>query len=420
MNRIILIGNGFDLAHGLHTSYSDFIRNYLDLVRLGLTKCASNMFDDGLYKITLKNNGIFGSLDMLVTTPETPESDDWRQYLVTRDQTHYVTINKCRLMDHILYNMSNKNWVDIENAYYLLLKNSESCFDNNVSDLNKNMSCLREKLSGYLHTIQDKYIKREIYKRSIESIIYAPINYRDISEDGKVRFNQFLSRKWNSANKEGISSVLKAIGLNNAEQIHLAVEYRGSQFKNEFSLLQDVKDNERSTNVPYYYLAPDNIMLLNFNYTNTAKMYHRGGAHISINHIHGELDNPNNPIIFGYGDELDEGYRILQNKNDNRYTENFKSIRYLETDNYKKLLSFINSDIYQVYILGHSCGNSDRTLLNTLFEHPNCVSIKPYYYQRTDGSDNYMEIVQNISRDFNDMTKMRDRVVNKTYCEIIK
>lgn len=420
MNRIILIGNGFDLAHGLHTSYSDFIRNYLDLVRLGLTKCASNMFDDGLYKITLKNNGIFGSLDMLVTTPETPESDDWRQYLVTRDQTHYVTINKCRLMDHILYNMSNKNWVDIENAYYLLLKNSESCFDNNVSDLNKNMSCLREKLSGYLHTIQDKYIKREIYKRSIESIIYAPINYRDISEDGKVRFNQFLSRKWNSANKEGISSVLKAIGLNNAEQIHLAVEYRGSQFKNEFSLLQDVKDNERSTNVPYYYLAPDNIMLLNFNYTNTAKMYHRGGPHISINHIHGELDNPNNPIIFGYGDELDEGYRILQNKNDNRYTENFKSIRYLETDNYKKLLSFINSDIYQVYILGHSCGNSDRTLLNTLFEHPNCVSIKPYYYQRTDGSDNYMEIVQNISRDFNDMTKMRDRVVNKTYCEIIK
>ena len=420
MNRIILIGNGFDLAHGLHTSYSDFIRNYLDLVRLGLTKCASNMFDDGLYKITLKNNGIFGSLDMLVTTPETPESDDWRQYLVTRDQTHYVTINKCRLMDHILYNMSNKNWVDIENAYYLLLKNSESCFGNNVSDLNKNMSCLREKLSGYLHTIQDKYIKREIYKRSIESIIYAPINYRDISEDGKVRFNQFLSRKWNSANKEGISSVLKAIGLNNAEQIHLAVEYRGSQFKNEFSLLQDVKDNERSTNVPYYYLAPDNIMLLNFNYTNTAKMYHRGGPHISINHIHGELGNPNNPIIFGYGDELDEGYRILQNKNDNRYTENFKSIRYLETDNYKKLLSFINSDIYQVYILGHSCGNSDRTLLNTLFEHPNCVSIKPYYYQRTDGSDNYMEIVQNISRDFNDMTKMRDRVVNKTYCEIIK
>ena len=28
MNRIILIGNGFDLAHGLPTSYADFIRGY--------------------------------------------------------------------------------------------------------------------------------------------------------------------------------------------------------------------------------------------------------------------------------------------------------------------------------------------------------------------------------------------------------
>lgn len=28
MNRIILIGNGFDLAHGLPTSYKDFIQGY--------------------------------------------------------------------------------------------------------------------------------------------------------------------------------------------------------------------------------------------------------------------------------------------------------------------------------------------------------------------------------------------------------
>lgn len=28
MNRIILIGNGFDLAHGLPTRYEDFINDY--------------------------------------------------------------------------------------------------------------------------------------------------------------------------------------------------------------------------------------------------------------------------------------------------------------------------------------------------------------------------------------------------------
>ena len=67
--------------------------------------------------------------------------------------------------------------------------------------------------------------------------------------------------------------------------------------------------------------------------------------------------------------------------------------------------------------MGHSCGNSDRTLLNTLFEHKNCVSIKPFYYIREDGTDNYMELIQNISRNFTNMKMMRDRVVNKTFCE---
>ena len=89
----------------------------------------------------------------------------------------------------------------------------------------------------------------------------------------------------------------------------------------------------------------------------------------------------------------------------------------MEAPNYRKVLSFIESEPFQVLIMGHSCGNSDRTLLNTIFEHKNCVSIKPYYYQKEDGTDNYIEIVQNISRNFTDMKLMRDRVVNKTQCE---
>ena len=94
-----------------------------------------------------------------------------------------------------------------------------------------------------------------------------------------------------------------------------------------------------------------------------------------------------------------------------------KSIRYLEADSYRKMQEFIESDTFQVIILGHSCGLSDRTLLNTLFEHKNCVSIKPYYYVNKEGKDNHLDIIQNISRNFTDMKLMRDRVVNKTFCE---
>ena len=163
---------------------------------------------------------------------------------------------------------------------------------------------------------------------------------------------------------------------------------------------------------------PDEILLLNFNYTSTANIYVSKLDMYSLTHIHihGNLNNPQS-VIFGYGDELDDNFKNLLRKNDNEYLKNVKSIKYLESSNYRKMLEFIESDSYQVYIMGHSCGISDRTLLNTLFEHKNCVSIKPFYHKRNDGSDNYMEIVQNISRNFTDMKLMRDRVVNKTLCK---
>ena len=164
-------------------------------------------------------------------------------------------------------------------------------------------------------------------------------------------------------------------------------------------------------------MLPDAVMLLNFNYTNTAQLYHEADLGF-INYIHGKIDNPQS-VIFGYGDELDDDYKRLQKLNDNECLTNVKTIKYQESDNYRKLLAFAESNLYQVCIMGHSCGNSDRTLLNTLFEHKNCISIKPYYYIKDDGTDNYLELVQNISRNFTDMKLMRDRVVNKTYCETL-
>ena len=169
---------------------------------------------------------------------------------------------------------------------------------------------------------------------------------------------------------------------------------------------------------PNSFFLPDRIMLLNFNYTNTADLYGIQNDRFAVNHIHGELSNPNS-VIFGYGDELDENYKKMSEKNENEYLRNIKSIKYLESTNYRCMLGFIESDSFQIYIMGHSCGNSDRTLLNTLFEHKNCVSIKPFYHKWDDGTDNYMELVQNISRNFTDMKLMRDRVVNKTFCETI-
>ena len=105
---------------------------------------------------------------------------------------------------------------------------------------------------------------------------------------------------------------------------------------------------------------PDRVLMLSFNYTNVADSYLPITDRFTINHIHGELSKPES-IIFGYGDEMDENYKKISNKNDNEYLTNIKSINYLQSANYRNLLEFVESDSYQIYIMGHSCGNSDRT-----------------------------------------------------------
>ena len=113
---------------------------------------------------------------------------------------------------------------------------------------------------------------------------------------------------------------------------------------------------------------------LNFNYTDTISNYvinkycNRKETQTNFNNIHGNLKEKEiNPIIFGFGDDVDKRYQEFEDLDDNRYLENFKSIAYSQTDHYKRLLEFIESDNFQVFIFGHSCGISDRTMLNTIF-----------------------------------------------------
>lgn len=326
MNRIVLIGNGFDLAHGLKTSYKDFIDWYLYL-----KKDSSGI----LFKEKIRN------YDIYIAHMNARQVED-----AMRDP--------CVFLNNILKRMGSNRWVDIENEYYTLLLqlaflNSDKSQQLNPMILNIQMDHLKSMLIEYLKN-EDKKGVEVIH--SIKEKIFKPIKRREI-----------VVEDLNNSNSEDFS--------------------------------------------------PDSIMLLNFNYTNTAHQY---VAPESVNHIHGYLDNPES-VIFGYGDEFDSEFEKLKKMNDNEYLRNIKSIRYMEADNYRKMLEFIESGSFQICIMGHSCGNSDRTLLNTLFEHKNCVSIKPYYYKMGNGKDNYLDLVLNISRNFKDMKLLRDRVVNKEYCE---
>jgi hypothetical protein len=163
------------------------------------------------------------------------------------------------------------------------------------------------------------------------------------------------------------------------------------------------------------------LKVLNFNYTATLRELDYIDKNQIID-IHGQASEKNlNPIIFGYGDESDPSYQSIEDSGENVYLDHIKSFGYFKTDKYFKLLSYIDSAPYNVYIIGHSCGLSDRVLLNEIFEHSNCQKIEIFYHRRKDGSDNFKEITQEISRHFKPHNKnvMRRKIISKNLRNVI-
>ena len=182
-----------------------------------------------------------------------------------------------------------------------------------------------------------------------------------------------------------------------------------------------VEKEETSPNTIDKDLQPTNICFLNFNYTPILNKYIEQIKTIpTINiPIHGELEGDDitkQSLVFGYGDELDKDYLEFENMNNDALFAHIKSFKYLHFDHYRSMLEFVNRAPFQVHIYGHSCGLSDRTLLNTIFENENCISIKNFYYSNN-GKDDYEQKSYAIARHFKNKADLRAKVVNKTKCQ---
>ena len=403
MNRLVLIGNGFDLAHGLKTSYEDFIYWYWKQRILNLYQETTNISNDSLCKLSKLQNGswsefVFYNLNSLKNS----DGKDIYGYLTRHSKDFEITCTP--FFNKIIKGIETKGWVDIENEYYRLLTEYALSNDSSskIASLNKELYYIQEKLIEYLSIINQGNAET---KECIKKKIYAPIKAQDISVEASKTIQEYV-KWWSERQRDAWERKLYEYGIS------------GSKSYNYIYDIEDFKKGTlQHTDYPELFMLPDCIMLLSFNYTKTAQEYLQKNKHnFMLNYIHGTIETPSS-VIFGYGDELDDKYKQIQNLNNNECLQNVKTIKYQEADNYRNVLAFVESAPFQVYIMGHSCGNSDRTLLNTLFEHKNCISIKPFYYIKEDGTDNYLELIQNISRNFTDMKLMRDRVVNKMYCE---
>jgi len=340
MNDLYLIGNGFDLAHGLKTSYNDFLLWYLnDSVKKFWEK---DHFEDELMKIDRVGNRWHfpSSFDTIPNLIQFLEQHDYK-----RKANH-------DFFENLVKNYRDRKWVDIEYEYYTALVKH--------------------------------YKDVEINPQSKDSTIKAVMRLNFCFNEIKRKLDDYLSSIEVSKDKKN-----ELIG-------NVLMESTGP-----------VRD-DFSNNV-------GEKLFVCFNYTDTLKLYADELPLFQFDsiHIHGKLKDSSNPMVFGYGDEMDPHYEKIENLNAKPFLDNMKSFGYFRTNNYQRVMRFVDSEEYTVKILGHSCGLSDRILLNTIFEHPNCKHIKIFHYEKSAAENDYFEKTQEISRHFKASKKgeMRLKIV---------
>ncbi|SDY12695.1 Bacteriophage abortive infection AbiH [Lutibacter oricola] len=331
-NAIIIIGNGFDLAHELKTSYNDFSNYFIEnrIIKELQEILTTRNNKHTLFKQEFLNKFVRNQVYRLESY-----TDFIPYYLLRNEQSKLLEYFK-ENTDIIRYVISNKflgklyannylNWFDIENAYFkelIELKNKiadkKSLFEkDSLIELNNDFQLIKNELSDYLKTIK-------------------PIENPEI----KKFLNNLLSQNQNKK-----------------------------------------------------------FYIINFNYTNTIEKYlvkFDNSSNLSLNYIHGNLSNDN--IIFGYGNDQNSDYQEIKNIEIDEFLKFFKTFEYLKNNNYSEIYqkSIDNFTDYEVYILGHSLGLSDKTLLEEILDTDKCKKI--HLYKRTDLKDKKNELEEMFNK----------------------
>lgn len=376
MNRFVLIGNGFDLAHGFATGYGNFLYNYF-IKHLKIANENENLISEDelvqvlfIKKLRIVDKNLHETIDSFDGLLES-EFIDWgvnNKAGVSSKSFHVIIKYKSDFFKELI---KESNWTDIEKSYFDCLiqtfENSKTSkilkdkFEKNLKNLNISFSILTSKIIEYLKDIDDNRIK--------------PLH--PLSLQHESLFENCLSEP----------------------DLNYIKRYFSKSFINSI-----VKDEIRNDKL-------ENIHFINFNYTTLLNKYITNiQTKINILNypIHGNIDNDDS-IIFGYGDDSHSSYQSLEDENKPDLLKYVKSFYYPDKKHYLSLINALDESEFDVFVIGHSLGLSDRVLLRTIFEHEHCRAIKLIH---RGSMESQFQMRISLSRHFSDKAIMRSRIVD--------
>ena len=346
--KVLVLGNGFDLAHGLLTDYGDFLR---------IIKEPEVFLKYYNREIGNPSVGVFD------------EKNQWKRYLEyikDSDETEIkkmVTILKANswAQYYAKCNAEIEGWVDFEREMFPVIK----MFNSIISSGSKNIGSRDNACS--LIRLSDIGIERiaRIWPKYIQ----------DVRECGGSLQGIYVTLQTEySDNQYGV--ITKKLLSDVSTELDEFVEAFCIYLRKIVESKHDIKSIGLFENIS----VSD---IVSFNYTDTSD-YYESLRNATIHHVHGSTINKGSEkMIFGVNKVKDDAEYEFKN-----FEKRFQRLCNSEKQTYK---SIIEEGSYELVIFGHSLDITDKAILEPLINGANNSTV--YCYKNADGySDRNIKI----------------------------
>ena len=372
--NLLIIGNGFDLAHGLPTKYTDFLKYCRDYDRAAPVSKASEQNEE--FSRFLEENVWLSYF--LKITPELDHAGTWIDFekeIAEAVRELEGAENQFRIIKKIVENGGYEEAKYAEKAEILLteIKIERGSDDLGLDDIDAIIKLLHRHLRQFARAF-------EIYCRWVNTLqTDKPISFK--LKDRLKEVEQKIKYLEDNRRQEMIK--------NGYEVYRIMMNEEKEQYSRLLSQIT-VKD---------YLCGAGFNYVLSFNYTNTYERLY-GNAETKYCYIHGkaQADPEKTSLIFGMDDDLPPGKESSDFKWVS-FKKYYQRIIYRTDSKYKDWLA-IKPDsrcseqaIDYVYIVGHSLDRTDWDILYEIFSDPQ-FRIIVYYYSPADFEDKVQKVIR--------------------------
>lgn len=363
--RILITGNGFDLAHGLPTTYKNFLDTIGNLEFIVNPKNKNEVMDfrelkprinnDALCKLIQKNYDNIIKNKNIKEIIELFKDNLWKEYFLG-------------LKD------ANPNWVDLEDAILKMIQYIEDYKETQDITDDINFTYQKDHLRNILKVIEDNRISDA---PSSEAIIF-----------NKTLFSMAIKELNNDLNK-----IIRCLELYLIEFVEEVLELKKPVLKKipQISAIQAQK-------------------VLTFNYTNVYEEIYKNRYRehikqdyiyktVSFNFIHGKAKKHSaidkNNMVLGISDYLNND-ETMNNIDFISFKKYFQRILKKTGCEYKNWLK--EDEAKQVYIYGHSLDISDKDVLKEIIETPDTTTTI-YHHNKEAFYQQLLNLVKILGRD---------------------